>query len=322
MLRANHLAKSYKQRQVVKDVSLEIQKGEIVGLLGPNGAGKSTFINILAGLVVKSSGTASIWGLDIDREPRHARAAIGAVDLAVAGFRGPHDILTGPYGYLTLFEQNDHDIWSFLENLGKDWQVLNLAHKPYPSGRLTHGVVDGLGQLMDTYGFQSDDIEKIECRVPPLVHRLVGREDVPSPESNYAKLCLRFVAGVFLKKGTVGVPDFRGMSALEDEDIHLYASLVDVVLDDNPDQNALNPQTVSVHLKSGANHNVTLPCVYGHPDNPLSPDENEEKFRCCMDQGREASSRDQVDALIAAVADLDSLPDVSNLISLTMGQSG
>lgn len=252
----------------------------------------------------------------------NARAAIGAVDLAVAGFRGPHDILTGPYGYLTLFEQNDHDIWSFLENLGKDWQVLNLAHKPYPSGRLTHGVVDGLGQLMDTYSFLSDDIEKIECRVPPLVHRLVGREDVPSPEANYAKLCLRFVAGVFLKKGTVGVPDFRGMSALEDEDIHLYASLVDVVLDDNPDQNALNPQTVSVRLKSGAVYNVTLPCVYGHPDNPLSPDENEEKFRRCMDQGREASSRDQVDALITAVADLDSFADVSNLISLTMGQSG
>ena len=129
-------------------------------------------------------------------------------------------------------------------------------------------------------------------------------------------------AGVFLKKGTVGVPDFRGMSALEDEDIHLYASLVDVVLDDNPDQNALNPQTVSVRLKSGAVYNVTLPCVYGHPDNPLSPDENEEKFRRCMDQGREASSRDQVDALIAAVADLDSFADVSNLISLTMGQSG
>ena len=41
-----------------------------------------------------------------------------------------------------------------------------------------------------------------------------------------------------------------------------------------------------------------------------------------MDQGREASSRDQVDALIAAVVDLDSLPDVSNLINLTMGQSG
>ena len=71
----------------------------------------------------------------------NARAAIGAVDLAVAGFRGPHDILTGPYGYLTLFEQNDHDIWSFLENLGKDWQVLNLAHKPYPSGRARRRAV-------------------------------------------------------------------------------------------------------------------------------------------------------------------------------------
>src|SRR5665213_1101412 len=56
---------------------LMIPRGSIFGLLGPNGAGKSTFINILAGLTLKTSGTVKIWGRDIDVAPRDARAAIG-----------------------------------------------------------------------------------------------------------------------------------------------------------------------------------------------------------------------------------------------------
>ncbi len=51
-------------------VSFDVPRGTIFGLLGPNGAGKSTLINTLAGLVNKTSGTASIWGFDIDRHPR------------------------------------------------------------------------------------------------------------------------------------------------------------------------------------------------------------------------------------------------------------
>ncbi|MFQ5567591.1 MAG: ABC transporter ATP-binding protein [Paracoccaceae bacterium] len=65
--------------QALKEVDLDVPTGSIFGLLGPNGAGKSTFINILAGLVVKTSGTVSIWGFDQDANPRHARAAIGVV---------------------------------------------------------------------------------------------------------------------------------------------------------------------------------------------------------------------------------------------------
>jgi ABC-2 type transport system ATP-binding protein len=63
----------------LKGVDLDVPEGSIFGLLGPNGAGKSTIINILAGLVVKTSGTVSIWGFDQDENPRHARAAIGVV---------------------------------------------------------------------------------------------------------------------------------------------------------------------------------------------------------------------------------------------------
>src|SRR5262249_5527680 len=60
-------------------VDLAIPRGSLFGLLGPNGAGKSTLINILAGLVVKTAGRASIWGIDLDAHPRQARAAIGVV---------------------------------------------------------------------------------------------------------------------------------------------------------------------------------------------------------------------------------------------------
>ena len=50
-----------------------MKEGEIFGLLGPNGAGKSTFINILAGLVLKTSGEVNVWGFDIDKNPRQVR---------------------------------------------------------------------------------------------------------------------------------------------------------------------------------------------------------------------------------------------------------
>lgn len=66
-------------KKALDDVSLSIQKGKIFGLLGPNGAGKSTLINIMAGLVMKSSGSMKIWDIDIDQDPRNSRAALGIV---------------------------------------------------------------------------------------------------------------------------------------------------------------------------------------------------------------------------------------------------
>ena len=76
-----NLCKTYRGgKRALDDVSIDVPRGQIFGLLGPNGAGKSTLINILAGLVNKTSGTASIWGFDVDAHPRNAKAAIGIVN--------------------------------------------------------------------------------------------------------------------------------------------------------------------------------------------------------------------------------------------------
>jgi ABC-2 type transport system ATP-binding protein len=87
-------------KEALKGVSLTVPTGSIFGLLGPNGAGKSTFINILAGLVVKTSGTVRIWGFDIDRNPRMARASIGVVpqELNLDAFFTPLESLEAQAG--------------------------------------------------------------------------------------------------------------------------------------------------------------------------------------------------------------------------------
>ncbi len=83
------LSKVYKGgKQALNNVSLDIPRGQIFGLLGPNGAGKSTMINILAGLVNKTAGMVNIWGFDIDKDPRNAKASIGIV---------PQEILFDPF---------------------------------------------------------------------------------------------------------------------------------------------------------------------------------------------------------------------------------
>jgi lipopolysaccharide export system ATP-binding protein len=76
-LRADHLAKRYKSRQVVKDLSLQVSSGEVVGLLGPNGAGKTTAFYMIVGLARCDEGRILIDDLDISALPIHRRARLG-----------------------------------------------------------------------------------------------------------------------------------------------------------------------------------------------------------------------------------------------------
>ena len=108
ILSVKNLQKIYKkngslQTKAIENLNLEVKEGEIFGLLGPNGAGKSTFINILAGLVLKTSGEVNVWGFDIDKNPRQVRASIGIVpqELNLDPFFNPRKLLelqAGLYG--------------------------------------------------------------------------------------------------------------------------------------------------------------------------------------------------------------------------------
>ncbi len=96
-------SKDQPPKEALKGINLVVPRGSIFGLLGPNGAGKSTLINMLAGLVVKTSGEARVMGIDIDRNPRRGRRAIGVVpqELNLDAFFTPREVLdiqAGLYG--------------------------------------------------------------------------------------------------------------------------------------------------------------------------------------------------------------------------------
>lgn len=106
-IRIDNLVKRYagekgdEGKLALKGVSFDVPQGQIFGLLGPNGAGKSTIINILAGLVVKTGGSASIWGFDTARNPRNAKRSIGIVpqEIVFDPFFTPYEVLENQAGF-------------------------------------------------------------------------------------------------------------------------------------------------------------------------------------------------------------------------------
>jgi len=107
-IRIDNLVKEYASpgpgeppKLALKGVSFDVPQGGIFGLLGPNGAGKSTLINTLAGLVTKTSGSAEIWGFDIDENSRNAKRSIGIVpqEIVFDPFFTPFEVLENHGGF-------------------------------------------------------------------------------------------------------------------------------------------------------------------------------------------------------------------------------
>ena len=115
-IEVHNLTKKYKGKAepALNNISMNIPYGSIFGLLGPNGAGKSSFINILGGLTLKSEGEVRICGIDIDKDPKSARGAIGVVpqEINIDPFFSPIEVLdfqAGLYG-VTQDQMNNLEI--------------------------------------------------------------------------------------------------------------------------------------------------------------------------------------------------------------------
>jgi ABC-2 type transport system ATP-binding protein len=106
-------------KDALKGLSFDVPQGQVFGLLGPNGAGKSTLINIMAGLVNKTSGTIRIWGHDIDEDHRNAKLSIGIV---------PQEIVFDPF--FTPFEvlENQGGMYGIAKHLRRSEELLAAVH--------------------------------------------------------------------------------------------------------------------------------------------------------------------------------------------------
>ena len=130
-LHVRHLRKSYKKRLVIRDVSLSLQRGEVVALLGPNGSGKTTCFYAIAGLITPEGGQVTIDGRDVTALPmyRRARMGIGYLPQEVSIFRGL-SVEDNILAVLEIGEPDHHKRRERLEELLSEFSITHLRLAP------------------------------------------------------------------------------------------------------------------------------------------------------------------------------------------------
>lgn len=241
----------------------------------------------------------------------NARNAVVACDLAANGFTGPENILEGPFGYYRLIEESGNAA-PFVDSLGSVWRINELAHKPFPSGRATHGIVDACMSLQRQHAIAPAAIAEITARVPPLVHHLVGRPVQPRMDINYARLCAAYVAACALLNGAITMQDFTA-EAYRDETRQGLARRIAVEISPG-EPNALTPIELDIRMMDGTVHSISLDHVHGAPENPMSREAQLDKFALNCGRASPSPTKAQSSALINAIDTLETLPDVTILV--------
>ena len=168
-------------------VDLAVKRGSVFGLLGPNGAGKSTLINILAGVVKKSEGTVTIWGRDIDKEPRDAAAALGVVPQEIVAdvFFTPRESLEVQAGFYGV-PKNERRSDELLAALGLSDKANAYVRQINAEGVtivLTTHYLEEAQELCDTIAIVNRG-RVVACEpTPQLLRRLDSRNVVVTPET-------------------------------------------------------------------------------------------------------------------------------------------
>lgn len=249
-----------------------------------------------------------------------ARNAVQAHDMARVGITAPVEILGGRFGFFRNFEDGGA-IDEALAQMGQPWKVTQLSHKPFPSGRVTHGVIHTMRQLRGEFGIDAanalERIRAVHVELPPLGMRLVGRPMAHHPTPNYARLCVPYVAAAEVIDGGVDPTSFSP-ERLNGELVEALARRVTTAERDHPNPNAFYPQSLTLELADGRRVRREIPHAWGHPLMPLTPAEREDKFRLCWRLTRDSSPAGQA-RMESAIAWLNRLPearDVQPLLEL------
>ncbi len=244
----------------------------------------------------------------------NARNALLAADLAALSVDAPENILDGPYGYYANFE-GAYDLSGVIETLGSIWRITEVAHKPFPSGRATHGILDAALQVQKKHGLNYSDITAVYCKVPSLTKRLIGRPALEAMTPNYARLSGQYVVASALMRGTVNVEDFYAEALNDPKRLELAKKII-IETDANPDPNALAPVHVEIQTVNGNSFHMALEKIYGSPSNPMTHEAHLSKFKSNFQAARPKLPASQAEELIKAIDNIEAVADMRSVIDL------
>ena len=251
-----------------------------------------------------------------------AHAGITAAELAARGLTGPPTVFEGRFGFLQAYLDDRADAEALTRGLGKDWELTRIFFKPYPANHFTHADIDAAIKLREE-GLEIEEIEDIELGVATAVLRTIAQpeEEKARPQTGYAaQFSGPFtVATALVGGGGLGVSldDFTDEDVKDPAKLDL-ASRVRCAADAECDRIFPNqfPAVLRIRLKSGEAKEARVSHNRGGPENPLSDEDLEVKFR--TNAGRVLPG-ERVEELRFALEALEGSETVEDLMRLAQG---
>jgi 2-methylcitrate dehydratase PrpD len=250
-----------------------------------------------------------------------AETGVVCAQMAQRGFTGPQNFLGGLYGYGHLYGRGRLDLPAQAGGLGRDWRLLKMMFKKYPSCGATQGMTELVLQLVAELDLQPAQVKSVRVVLPPYSFKLVGQPwrigANPRVDAQFsAQYC---VANAIVRRSST-LQHFR-VEAVRDAAVGRLIERIDI--EGEPALNARGHTAVDVflHTTDGRLHQRSLDIAPGFPGNALSDAQQCARFDACMDYAPQPLPAAQRAAFLQAVEQIDELPDARVLLGLLAAAS-
>lgn len=246
-----------------------------------------------------------------------AMSSVISANMAASGITGGRETFEGKAGLFKMYFDNEWNREALTTDLKKKFEIINISFKPWPGVRYNHSYIDATLQLMKENSITNQDIKNVILYVAGWVEKFCKPlEKRRKPKTILeAKSSLPYLVSVAATKGKVLVGDVipGGMSNTK---VLKFSEKITWEHNDRFHiENKIGPAKVRLELKNGTSFEKEISVAYGHPKNPISWHDLENKFRDCTSYSIKPKKEEAVNSVIKMVRNLEKMDNISELIS-------
>ena len=254
------------------------------------------------------------------------KTGVLAALMAQRGVLGPRGCLGSRDGLFNVYLQGAYDRQALVENLGSEFELINLSFKPWPACALAHAYIDAMLGLRAEHSLRAEEIERIDVFSGDMCSGLCNPINIAAGKvpqtTNDGKRSIPFNVAVAALKGKVGFSDFT-VEALADPEVLRVAEKVRWVSAPELDEqafaqkgNQLPPGKVRVTDSRGRTFTKQTDFPYGHHLNPVKYDDLVEKFRDCLEFSPRPIPVPDRERVIEMILHLEEVSDIGEILQL------
>ena len=247
-----------------------------------------------------------------------AQTGITCARFAGMGITGPKNFLEGVYGYYALYGKQVFPQKGCLEELGREFKLMDMEFKKYPCCALTQGGTEAILEMMNSYSFHAEDVEKILIHITPYANRIVGQEfrmgDTPRVNAQFSlQYC---VANALLRKR----PRLMHFDEEYIKEPGITRIIEKTIINEDSALEKMGKTALEMRVltKDAGDYFKRMDIPPGFPNNPLPREAHESRFWDCFDYAETRPSRDRADRVVSLITHMEQIEDVRSLIPLLL----